>query len=45
MKGAQWEQEWALLGDRYTLEARYAYRVPRYDHERVLLKVRSKDAA
>ena len=45
MKGAQWEQEWAPLNDRYTLEARYAYRVPSYDHERVLLKVRSKDAA
>ena len=45
MKGAQWEQEWAALGDRYRLEARYAYRVPSYDHERVLLKVRSKDAA
>lgn len=44
MKGAHWDQEWAPLEGRFILEARYAYRVPRYDHERVLLKVRSGDA-
>ena len=41
MKGDQWTQEWAPLEGRFHLEARYAYRVPSYDQERVLLTIRA----
>ena len=41
MKGDQWPQEWAPLERRFRLEARYAYRVPGYDQERVLLTIRA----